>query len=356
MSANKNKARLEASLLEIWYGGHKPGLLKQASLNGLELIYKVLRTLSRQDTKARLSKKQTKPPVLVVGNLIAGGAGKTPIVMAICQYLSSQNKQVGIVSRGYGRSSSRAALIDPSKPLPSALQVGDEPLFLCAETHCPVAVCADRNQAVETLVSAFPDLDLIVSDDGLQHHRLARQIEWVVFDERAHGNGRLLPAGPLREPLARLNSVEAVLSSNMSTEALAAALNRPAQSNWHEVHVSLRGFRQLQTGKFMTLEQARESWKESSLLAFTGMANPEKLFKAIESAGFSLSETRALPDHFRYPESFCAHFNQAVLITGGKDAVKLNASNSKVWVAEIHVDLPPALTQALEECIGSTTD
>lgn len=356
MTTGDRKSRIESGLLNIWYEGQKPGLLAGFTLNLLESVYKGLRWATRQNSKSYAAKKTCQPPVLVVGNLIAGGAGKTPIVMAICQHARARGVQVGIVSRGYGRSEKAPILIDPAQNAPAASNAGDEPLFLSRETGCPVAVCADRNQAVRLLLTHFPDLKLIVSDDGLQHHKLARQLEWVVFDRRAHGNGRLLPAGPLREPLSRLGSVDAVLCSNISPEALGKALDWPSRDNWHAIHVQLTGFRQLSSGIFLTLEQAVQQWKALKLLAFTGLADPSKLFDAIRSAGLHLEASRGLPDHFSYPEDFCAQFDQDVLITSGKDAVKLNPSDPKVWVAEISVKLPPALTQALEDCIGPTID
>lgn len=356
MTAGDRKARIESGLLKIWYEGRKPGLLALLTLGVLESVYKGLRWATRQNSKSDAAKKTSQPPVLVVGNLIAGGAGKTPIVMAICQHARARGDQVGIVSRGYGRSEKAPILIDPAQNPPAASEVGDEPLFLSRETGCPVAVCADRNQAVKLLLTNFPNLKLIVSDDGLQHHKLIRQIEWVVFDRRAHGNGRMLPAGPLREPLSRLNSVDAVLCSNISPEALSKALNWPSQDNWHAVYVQLTGFRQLSSGSFLTLEQAVEHWKSLKLAAFTGIGDPNKLFDAIRSAGLHLEASHGLPDHFNYPADFCAQFDQQVLITSGKDAVKLGTSNTKVWVAEICVKLPPALTRALEDCIGPTID
>ena len=355
-SASNDTGKLEKELLLIWYGGQQPGVIKRVALDSLTLIYRLLRLLTQQDAKAKASKAPTSPPTLVVGNLIAGGAGKTPIVMAVCRHLSSTGRKVGIVSRGYGRSAKGALLIDPAQPLPSAQDAGDEPLFLATETQCPVAICADRTKAVETLLTAFPDLDLIVSDDGLQHHRLKRQLEWVVFDERGQGNGKLLPAGPLREPLSRLNTVDAVLCSNVSTARLSNSLNLPAQPNWYSIEVKLTGFRHLKSGQLLNIEQAKAQWKHGSFMAFTGIGNPEKLFQALNASGILLQNTVGLPDHYNYPDNFCAQFDQQVLITSGKDAVKLNSSNPKVWVAEITVELPPALTQALEDCIGSTID
>lgn len=356
MSTRRAKARLEATLLEIWYSGKRPGAFASLVLNSLEHVYKGLRAISKQSSKVAKSKGTTNPPVLIVGNLIAGGAGKTPIVMAVCQYMLGKGKKVGIVSRGYGRKHSRAILIDPHKPLPQASEVGDEPLLLCAETHCPVAVNSDRDAALQLLLQNFPDLDLVVSDDGLQHHRLKRQLEWVVFDARGQGNGRLLPAGPLREPLNRLNSVDAVIAANVGLAHLGNSLKLPVSNCWHEVNVRLRGFRQLRTGQFLEVEQARDNWAGQSIAAFTGIANPEKMFTALKDAGVEVNQQIGLPDHFDYPNDFCAQFGQSVLITSGKDAVKLNTSNTKVWVVEIRIDLPPALTQALEESIGPTID
>ncbi|MCR2747772.1 tetraacyldisaccharide 4'-kinase [Limnobacter parvus] len=350
------KAKLETRLLEIWYGGSKSTTLESFALNILESVYKGLRAFGRHDSKSAHSKTHTNPPVLVIGNLIAGGAGKTPLVMAVCQFMQLHGKKVGIVSRGYGRRSSHAVLIDPREPLPVADEVGDEPLFLCAQTHCPVAVGADRNAALSLLFESYPDLDLVVSDDGLQHHRMRRQLEWVVFDSRGQGNGRMLPAGPLREPLSRLNSVDAVIASNCSVGYLSQCLNMPRDTKWHEVTVRLIGFKHLQTGEFLPSKQAAKQWANLGITAFSGMANPNKLFSAVEALGIKITQKMPLPDHFDYPADFCMQFDQSILITSGKDAVKLNSSNSKVWVAEIHVELPPALTLALEDSIGPTID
>jgi tetraacyldisaccharide 4'-kinase len=146
------------------------------------------------------------------------------------------------------------------------------------------------------------------------------------------------------------------LCSNLSTSRLSEALRLPEQRNWHSVQVRLCGFRHLQSGELLDLQQAETQWKDLSVLAFTGLGNPEKLFRALRASGIDLQNTVSLPDHYRYPDDFCAQFNQQVLITSGKDAVKLDTSNPKVWVAEITVELPPALKQALEDCIGSTID
>ena len=146
-------------------------------------------------------------PVIVVGNLVAGGSGKTPLVLWIATFLQENGWSPGIVSRGYGGTAvaPRAATIaaDPS-------EVGDEPMLLARRAHCPVWVGADRVAAARALRAAHPECDVLVADDGLQHYALARDIEICVVDGRGFGNGFLLPAGPLREPRSRLKTVGAV--------------------------------------------------------------------------------------------------------------------------------------------------
>lgn len=356
MSGQGRKASLEAWLLQVWYKGHRPGFPVSFCLALLEYVYGALRLLSRQNKKTRASKTTTTPPLLVIGNLIAGGAGKTPLVMAICKHLKQSGKTVGIVSRGYGRSGNAVTLLRPGQGQAKALEVGDEPLFLLEQTGCPVAVGSARSEAVRTLLNEYPNLNLIVSDDGLQHHRMQRQIEWVVFDARGKGNGRLLPAGPLREPLGRLKSVDAIIASNMTPERLANLLAIPAENNWYTVEVDVLGFRNLASGQFLGTQEALSEWKTQRLAFFTGLANPDKLFGALLEKGLKPERTLALPDHYAYPGDFCDQFDEQVLITSGKDAVKLGNTNPKLWVAEIDVKLPPALIQTLEEALGPTTD
>ena len=142
-------------------------------------------------------------PVVVVGNLVAGGAGKTPVVLAIVAALQAAGHRPGIVSRGYGgrtgASGGTNGVLEVEENTP-AHRTGDEPLLLRRRSGCPVVVGADRVAAAQALRAAHPTLSVIVSDDGLQHRRLARSVEIIVFDERGVGNGRCLPAGPLREP------------------------------------------------------------------------------------------------------------------------------------------------------------
>ncbi|HEX4879552.1 MAG TPA: tetraacyldisaccharide 4'-kinase, partial [Limnobacter sp.] len=174
--------------------------------------------------------------------------------------------------------------------------------------------------------------------------------------DRGRGNGGFLPAGPLREPLSRLNLADAVLASNLTCHALAEQLGMPEARHWHSVRVCLSGFKHAASGKTLGLEEARQQWQSTPVASFTGLGNPEKLFGALRQAGIVLNASLALPDHHDYPTGFCEQFEEQVLITSGKDAVKLWPHDPRLWIADIQVALPTPLTQALEDHIGRSTD
>lgn len=351
-------AHIEKWLTTIWYRKQAVPLWAATFLKPLRWLYQAIRLLSNQEKKCRHSKQPLmhKPYVLVIGNVVAGGTGKTPIVMAVCQHLQTKGVRVGILSRGYGRHNTEIAVFHAQQQKINSLESGDEPAFLAQQTQCPVAVGQDRLQALEALIQHTPTLDLIVSDDGLQHHRLPRHFEWVVFDDRAAGNGQLLPEGPLREPLLRIQHVDAVIANNISIEQLACQLNTPAEPHWHPICINLSGFRRVSDGHHLTIEQAKAHWANQEIASFAGLGNPEKLFQALRKNGFHCTQTIGLPDHFNYPPHYEMQFSEDILITTGKDAVKLDVSNSKLWIAEIQVHLPTALTHSLENSLGLTTD
>ncbi|HEY1057636.1 MAG TPA: tetraacyldisaccharide 4'-kinase [Limnobacter sp.] len=356
---HNNPARLERWLNSVWYGQHTPASLTRLGLRALGVVYKALRWATRQNSRAAAAKRpfQRRPLILVVGNLIAGGAGKTPVVMAVCKALTTRGHRVGIVSRGYGRKTDTVVVYTPGQQAPfDAAAVGDEPLFLARSTGRPIAVGARRAEALKALLSEHPALDVVVSDDGLQHAGLERHVEWVVFDRRGAGNRQLLPAGPLREPLGRLNTVDAVLCTQGTVEELAAQLNQVADDRWHAVDVRLTGFTQAASGQQVTIEAARSAWQGLSVTAFTGLGNPDKLFEAIRQSGINLSGCMGLPDHADYPENFCSTMHGDILLTSGKDAVKLPITDARLWVADIEVTLPAVLIDRLEEQLGLTTD
>jgi len=279
-------------------------------------------------------------PVIVVGNLIVGGAGKTPTVLAIVELLRAKGYAPGIVSRGYGRAGSGATLVDPDA---SAVDVGDEPLLLRRRSGVPVAVGIDRVAAGHALLRAHPEVDVVVSDDGLQHLALERDVEVLVFDERGAGNGRLLPAGPLREPLptALAPSRLVLYNADSPTTALPGFVARRQLAGVTALADWWRGAAPSTSALAMLRER-------EGVVAVAGTARPERFFAMLRSHGLAIVE-RPLPDHADFTTLPWPPSSADVVLTE-KDAVKLPPSRplgTRVWVARLDFVPDPAFDAAL---------
>lgn len=258
-------------------------------------------------------------PVIVVGNIHAGGTGKTPITSSLVMSFKNKGIKVGIISRGYGRKSKQIHVLNEKS---TAEQAGDEPLMLHRQTGVPVAVGAARHATGLALLAVHPDLQLIVSDDGLQHYRLARDVEIAVFPASDLGRDDLdlLPNGGLREPLSRLQDVDFIVISNALSPTNASAFFRLPET---PIFSS-----QIQIGTPYRLHNPSEKWHSASLkqgencAALAGIARPQRFFKALNDLGIVLQESKILPDH----APLSAHDLPSadhVFITE-KDAVKLS--------------------------------
>lgn len=250
--------------------------------------------------------------VMVVGNVVAGGAGKTPTTMGIVAHLRSRGLSVGVVSRGYGRRSEQVQLVQPGD---DPGEVGDEPLLMARSTGAPVCVGRSRHAAALALLAAYPQTQVIVCDDGLQHFALYRDLEVCVFDDRGVGNGWLLPAGPLREtwPRRHLASVgqaperSVVLHTGNHSAFAGFTAQRKLASHaiaHDQQHVPLAGL-------------------QGPLLALAGIASPQAFFDALRGAGLTLAQTLALPDHFDFSQLDTAQLEGYQVLCTEKDAVKL---------------------------------
>ena len=266
-------------------------------------------------------------PVLVVGNLVAGGAGKTPTVIAVVALLSRHGFTPGVVSRGHRRDGAAVQGVAPDTP---AAQCGDEPLLLRIRCGVPVVVGRDRVAAARELLRLYPAVDIIVSDDGLQHRRLPRRAAVIVFDERGAGNGWLLPAGPLREPMTARPPPRSVVLYNAAQPTTAwpghLAQRRLAGA------VALRDW---WAGAAAT-PPALAALAERPLLAVAGVARPQRFFTMLRAAGLAITEC-ALPDHFDYAELPWPGGTADVVLTE-KDAVKLDPArvgSTRVWVTPL---------------------
>ena len=258
------------------------------ALRPLAFVYGALVTLRRWAFAAGFFKTQRVPAlVIVVGNVVAGGAGKTPVTIAVAQHLMAKGFKVGVISRGHGRQTQDTRAVNPGS---HPLDVGDEPLLVHQATGAPVWVGRARADAAMGLLQAHPDVQILICDDGLQHLALARDIEVCVMDERGVGNGWLLPAGPLREAWPR--PVDAVLYTGPLGSTLPAAnFHAPRQLADHALN---------REGQRIALKSLANL--KSPLHAVAGLARPEAFFDMLRQSGLSLASTTALPDHHGYQD------------------------------------------------------
>lgn len=277
-------------------------------------------------------------PVVVVGGITVGGSGKTPVVLALIKELQARGKRIGVVSRGYGGAQSSAPQ-EVSESTPAALG-GDEPVLIKQKTGVPVAVCRDRRKAAERLISKY-DLDVILSDDGLQHYQMPRTFEIAIVDgSRGLGNGRLLPMGPLREPPSRLSEVDFVLQRN-SEDAQRRVSYRPT------------GFRHHSTGKCMEIDQAVDMWGAKNVAAITGLGQPEQFFDLLRTLGLTFT-TQALRDHRPISSGTLKATEAQIVVITAKDAVKLSSeSDARIWILEIEAVVPNSLIEGVTAVIDS---
>lgn len=274
-------------------------------------------------------------PVIVVGNITAGGTGKTPLTLALVDALRGRGYRPGVVSRGYGGSQHQPSLLDEA---PDPDKVGDEPCLIRA-SGVPVAVGRDRPAAAQLLIDA--GCNLIIADDGLQHYRLARDVEICVVDgERRFGNARLLPAGPLREPLQRLRQVDFRVCNGDNPQV-------------GEVPMRLSGgfARALCDGR----EQALATFSGRRVHAVAAIGHPQRFFASLAKQGLDVM-AHPFPDHHVFtPEDLAFADDFPVLMTE-KDAVKCRGfAQSHWWSAPVKADLPAGFFDALGAKLGAGT-
>ena len=267
-------------------------------------------------------------PVIVVGNITAGGSGKTPLVIWLVQWLRDQGYRPGVVSRGYGGTAQGCVDVQPDS---SPEEVGDEPLLIRIKTDIPVVVGRDRVAAAQHLQARYPEINLIVSDDGLQHYRLQRDIELVVIDAATGlGNGWPLPAGPLREPHSRLGSVDAVIQ--VVRGATQPRTDLPVKT-WRADYSMSQAMRLNNP----TEKKALQALPSASWLAITGIGHPQGFFDMLRTHGLAFTP-RSFADHHAFqPHELPAGGH--VLMTE-KDAVKCTKFAGTNWWA-VELDVAP---------------
>jgi tetraacyldisaccharide 4'-kinase len=316
-----------AELQPIWYGERKPAW----SLRVLAHLFGLLSRLRRGAYRTGLLRSVRLPlPVIVVGNITVGGTGKTPLVIALVEALRARGFKPGVISRGYGGRSAAPLRVD-ARSNPD--MVGDEPCLIFQDTHVPIAVSRDRVAAARTLIDSG-EVDVLIADDGLQHYRLQRDVEICVIDgTRRFGNGLLLPAGPLREPVTRLESIE-----------LRVCNGGTAKSG--EVPMQLAG----DEAVALTSPQQRRPLREFAgqrVHAVAGIGNPDRFFAQLRGAGLDAIE-HAFDDHHAYVASDLEFGDQLPVLMTAKDAVKcVSFARAHWWSVPVKALLPVELFDAV---------
>jgi tetraacyldisaccharide 4'-kinase len=278
-------------------------------------------------------------PVIVVGNITVGGAGKTPLVAWVAGFLRQHGFTPGIVSRGYGGTRAEPQRVMPDSD-PHAC--GDEPVLLARRCACEVWTGADRAAAVRALLAAQPACNVVVSDDGLQHYALARNAELCVVDAaRGLGNGWLLPAGPLREPASRLDACDAVV---LNDDGAHAAPSLPPVSQGSAPRFAMR----LEGHEFRNvLNPAHrvgvERFRGKRVHAVAGIGHPQRFFRHLQALGLDFT-AHAFPDHHRYTSSELAFSGAEAVVMTEKDAVKCMRFNAEThWMLAVDAVPDPRL-------------
>nr|WP_227712589.1 tetraacyldisaccharide 4'-kinase [Marinobacter zhanjiangensis] len=319
---------------KLWYGQRRP----LWPLLPLAWLYQRIARNRRRRLQARA--RPLPVPVIVVGNITAGGTGKSPLTAWLAHFLSAQGWRPVILSRGYGsdRPADRPMLVTAASDPASA---GDEPVMLAGQTGCPVVVHPKRLESARMAMEQ--DLgDIILCDDGLQHYYLARDLELAVFDgARGIGNGASLPVGPLRELPGRLREVDFVVVNGEATG--------PVPDHPHRFIMTLEPHR---VRNLATGASQPPSWLSGlDCIALAGIGNPQRFFGQLRALGATV-EGRAFADHHRYTEGDIAMADERPLLMTAKDAVKIRPfAHEQCWVLEVEPTLPatfgPAVTEAL---------
>lgn len=352
---SKSASSLELCLTRAWL---RRGPLACA-LWPVSLVFWAISAVRRRFYRWGVLRSTRLPvPVVVVGNIFIGGTGKTPLTIWLVQALQQAGMKPGVISRGHGSVDGLPRRVTPDS---TPQQVGDEPLLIAQRTACPVMVGRDRVQAGRALLQACPEIDILLTDDGLQHYALQRDLEIVLFDGRGAGNGWLLPAGPLREGVSRRRDFT-VINAPVMTPSLLAALaiddsgargsgSAPVQMQLTGQHAE-RLSRRSERIALSALAQAAPR-----IVAAAGIGNPGRFFAMLKSLGLDFAEL-PLPDHHDFLDRPFAALEADVILITEKDAVKCRQieelkDDLRLWVVPVTAQIDDAMAQLIvEKCRG----
>lgn len=340
---------LESTLTRAWL---RRGPLACA-LYPVSLLFRLLAALRRLLFRVGVLRSAALPvPVVVVGNIFIGGTGKTPLTIWLVEQLRAAGLTPGVVSRGFGAKDSAPRSVTPES---TPAQVGDEPVLIASRAGCPVVVGRDRVAAGRALLAAHPQVDVILTDDGLQHYALRRDVEVVLFDARGTGNGWTLPAGPLREPPGRKRDVTVV-----NTLALTPQLAREVANGGPLFQMTMQGdVAERLADRADRVPLATLAARGGKLAAVAGIGNPQRFFALLADAGLSCTEL-ALPDHHDFLDNPLRGLDADLILMTEKDAVKCAhieelRNDPRLWVVPVSARIDAALAEHIvEKCRGRT--
>ncbi len=321
----------EDKIRHRWYGG---GKVSAWSKIGSKVFATLVSIRTKLYASGILKTHKLKVPVIVIGNITAGGGGKTPMVIWLAEYLKQKGFKPGIVSRGYGGKRKVEPMFVTANANPAA--TGDESLLMAKKTKLPVMVGKDRVKAAKSLIQNY-SVDVIITDDGLQHYALGRDAEIVMLDAKWRtGNHMMIPAGPLREPLERLNTVDLVIFKGYIEKQ-------------HHYGFEIESIYQLNHSSAI---KKLSDLRNQKVVAMAGIANPDSFFGLLSAAGLAIVKD-PLPDHHTLSlVDFEKHQDQIVLITE-KDAVKCEDLQLKnVFVVKMNVVIPEKTEAAIDALIN----
>jgi tetraacyldisaccharide 4'-kinase len=287
-----------------------------------------------------LSQQKLPVPVIVIGNIFVGGTGKTPLTIWLLSQLRQKGYRPGVISRGYGSKHQSPSVVTPES---AAQLVGDEPILIAQQSGCPVVVGRNRVEAGLSLLAKFPEVDIVISDDGLQHYALQRDIEIILFDSRGAGNGWLFPAGPLREPVSRRRDF------TVANVGRGDEVNAGLPADTFRMQLSGDSAQQLvHPDRWLALTSPDP---KLNIVASAGIGNPERFFAMLRGYGLCFTSL-PLPDHYDFAINPFAHLTADIILITEKDAVKCRqsadiASDARIWVVPVAADVDPALVEAI---------
>jgi tetraacyldisaccharide 4'-kinase len=315
----------------------RKGFLFYVVLIPLSYFYRIVTTIRRRAYRHGILKaKSLAVPVIVVGNIHVGGSGKTPVVIWLVEHLKALGYHPGVISRGY-RGTYR--FVSPVQPNSDPIVVGDEPVLIAQRTGCPVWVGAKRVEVGKALLEAHPECNIIISDDGLQHYGLKRDIEIAVIDTTNKFTHHLIPAGPLREPISRLNTVDFIICHGDQTFGKS-----------YQMRLEGAVFYNLQDPSQTAIAK---DFKGKTIKALAGIGKPERFFTHLQKLGLSFASV-SFEDHHEFTAGDISQIDSDVLIMTEKDAVKCKPfAQAHFWVLPVVANINAGMMQDIQQKLAT---